>query len=84
MATIIEYSDTHPPTNQHPLRIVSPRSSHPCCATSMEDVGSAVTEGRWVLKYRRCRRCGFAVRLVVRALADADEVDASAAVAHRA
>jgi len=74
MATIIQYTDRQTPQNQYPLRIVSPRNSSRCCLTGMEDVGEALTEAPWVLQYRRCHQCGFAVRLVVRALPDAQAI----------
>lgn len=76
MATIIEYTDARAPENQYPLRIISPRHSSPCCLTGMEDVGEPAVDGRWILQYRRCPRCGFAVRLVVRALPDTEAIAA--------
>ncbi len=36
----------------------------------MEDLGTPQTDGRWVSQYRRCRRCGFAVRVILRELPD--------------
>jgi hypothetical protein len=74
MPTIIEYSDTQPPENRYPERIVSPRHWGACCATGMEDVSDPLVEGRWTYRYRRCRRCGFAVRLVMRSMPDAEAI----------
>jgi hypothetical protein len=36
----------------------------------MELVGEPHSEGRWVFQYRRCRRCGFAVRVILRQVPD--------------
>jgi len=71
MATIVEYTDRKPAANQYPRRIVSPCRPSPCCFVEMEEVGSAHTEGRWRFQYRRCRACGFAVRLVLGEIPDA-------------
>ena len=37
----------------------------------MEPVGGPQQEGRWVFQYKRCRTCGYAVRVVVREIPDA-------------
>jgi hypothetical protein len=37
----------------------------------MEEVGTPQQDDRWVFQYRRCRRCGFAVRVVLREIPDA-------------
>jgi hypothetical protein len=36
----------------------------------MEEVGTAQQEGRWLFQYRRCRRCGFTVRVILREIPD--------------
>jgi hypothetical protein len=36
----------------------------------MEEVGTPQQDDRWVFQYRRCRRCGFAVRVVLREIPD--------------
>jgi hypothetical protein len=69
--TIIEYSDTRSPQNRYPARIVSPSRSGPCCFSEMETLGEPHQEERWVSQYKRCRTCGYAVRLVVRPVPDA-------------
>ncbi len=71
MATIVTYTDRESATNQYPQRIVSPRRPGPCCFTDMEEVGTAQREGRWVFQYRRCRQCGFTVRVILREIPDA-------------
>ena len=71
MATIVEYTDEKQPKNQYPRRIVSPRRSGPCCFTEMEDVGKPQEDGRWVFQYKRCRTCGFALRVILREIPDA-------------
>ncbi len=68
MATIIEYTDQKPPENLYPTRIVSPSHSGPCCFTEMEEIGASQEDSRWVFQYRRCKNCGFAVRVIVREL----------------
>jgi len=70
MPTIVEYSDTIPPQNQYPDRIISPPRSESCCLINMEAVGTPQVDGRWVYQYKRCRRCGFAVRSILKALPD--------------
>lgn len=70
MATIIRYTDREPPTNEYPQRIVSPPRPGPCCFSDMEEVGSTETEVRWMFQYRRCRQCGFTVRVILREIPD--------------
>jgi hypothetical protein len=36
----------------------------------MEEVGTPHQNDRWVFQYRRCRRCGFAVRVILREIPD--------------
>ena len=36
----------------------------------MEALGAVYREGRWEYAYRRCRTCGFTVRVIVRYLPD--------------
>jgi hypothetical protein len=71
MSTIVRYTDRESPANQYPQRIVSPCRPAPCCFTDMEEVGTARHDGRWVFQYRRCRQCGFAVRVILREIPDA-------------
>ena len=71
MATIVEYTDRKLPRNGYPRHIVSPAHSGPCCFSDMEELGAAEQEGRWMVQHKRCRRCGFTVRVVLRQLLDA-------------
>ncbi len=71
MATIVEYTDTTPAQNAYPHRIVSPPRSGPCCFSAMQAVGEPQEEGRWIYQYRRCRTCGYAVRVILREVPDA-------------
>ena len=71
LATIVEYTDHKQPRNAYPQRIVSPVRSGPCCFTDMEDVGTRHTDGHWVFQYRRCRTCGFALRVILWDIPDA-------------
>jgi len=70
MATIVQYTDAHPAHNGYPARIISPTRSSPCCFSSMEPVGGPQQEGRWMYQYKRCRTCGYAVRVVGREIPD--------------
>jgi hypothetical protein len=70
MATIVAYTDQEPPTNLYPKRIVSPVRAGSCCFKDMEAVGTPEHDRRWVFQYRRCRTCGFSVRLILHELPD--------------
>ncbi len=70
MPTIVEYTDKKHPENRYPTRIVSPSHSGSCCFSDMEEIGTPQREGHWEYVYRRCKTCGFAVRVIVRELAD--------------
>jgi len=69
--TIVEYTDLKSPTNEFPVRIVSPTHSGACCFSRMEPVGGVQQEGRWEYQYKRCPVCGFTVRSVIREIPDA-------------
>jgi hypothetical protein len=71
MPTIVTYTDREPAANRYPQRIVSPCRPASCCFMDMEEIGTARQEGRWVYQYRRCRECGFAVRVILREIPDA-------------
>jgi hypothetical protein len=70
MATIVEYTDQKPPRNLYPARIISPPRSGPCCFSEMEEIGEPQEDSRWIFQYKRCKKCGFAVRVIVRELLD--------------
>ena len=70
MATIVEYTDAKAPQNLYPERIISPSHSSPCCFDDMEEVGSAQRDGHWEYQYKRCRKCGFTVRMILREIPD--------------
>ena len=70
MATIVTYTDQRPPENLYPHHIISPPRASPCCFTAMEELGTPRSDGHWVSQYRRCRQCGFAVRVILRELPD--------------
>lgn len=71
MATIVEYSDDKKPRNQYPETIISPPHSGPCCFTDMQEIGEPQEDARWVFQYKRCRGCGFAVRVILREIPNA-------------
>ncbi len=70
MPTIVTYTDTAPPRNQFPRRIISPTHSGPCCFSHMVNLGTVRRDERYEYVYRRCRTCGFTVRVIVRYLPD--------------
>ena len=70
MPTIVEYTDRKPAENRYPHRIVSPPRSSACCFSDMEPVGDLTREAHWEYRYRRCRTCGFAVRVILRPIPD--------------
>jgi hypothetical protein len=70
-ATIVEYTDQKAAKNQFPHRIISPVRSGPCCFTDMEEIGKPQEDGRWVFQYKRCKKCGFALRVILREIPDA-------------
>jgi len=71
MRTIVQYTDRRPPMNRYPTRMISPPHSGSCCFSDMEEVGDPQEDGRWIFRYKRCRTCGFAVRLIFREIPDA-------------
>jgi hypothetical protein len=36
----------------------------------MEEIGTCYETDRWIFRYKRCRQCGFTVRLIVREIRD--------------
>jgi hypothetical protein len=76
MPTIVTYADGEPAVNQCPQRIVSPCRPGPCCFTDMEEIGTALQDERWVFQYRRCRQCGYTVRVILREIPDKVLVEA--------
>ncbi len=70
MPTIVEYTDQKRPQNLYPDRIISPPSAKPCCFSDMEEIGAIQRDGRWEYQYKRCRQCGFTVRLIRQELPD--------------
>jgi len=71
MPTIVKYTDQKPPTNRYPHQIISPPRASACCFSDMEELGTPQQDDRWVFRYRRCRACGFAVRVILREILDA-------------
>ncbi|RPI06400.1 MAG: hypothetical protein EHM71_11810 [Zetaproteobacteria bacterium] len=70
MPTIVRYTDTASPENRYPWRIVSPSHSSACCFLEMEEIGELHREARWECVYKRCRRCGFTVQMILREIRD--------------
>ena len=63
MATIVEYTLSKPLLNAYPRRIVSPPSPSSCCTGAMVLIGKRETDGPWRYQYKRCRVCGYTVRV---------------------
>jgi hypothetical protein len=61
-ATIVRYTDREPARNEYPWRIVSPSRPGPCCVNQMQPIGKVQEEGLGLFQYKRCPKCGFAVR----------------------
>jgi hypothetical protein len=74
MPTIVTYTDSLPPLNHFPRRIISPTRSGSCCFSAMENLGAVRREERWEYGYRRCWVCGFTVREIVRFLPDKERI----------
>ncbi len=70
MATIVEYTDQKRPKNLYPKRIISPPRAGSCCFSDMQELGEPVEDGRWVFQYKRCKKCGFALRVILREIPD--------------
>ena len=70
MATIVEYTDRKKPQSEYPKRIISPTRPQPCCFSDMEELGTSHETDRWVFQYKRCRQCGFTVRVILREIPD--------------
>ena len=70
MATIVEYTDRKRPANRYPHRIISPPRPGACCFFDMEELGNPQEDTRWLYQYRRCRQCGFAVRVILHEIPD--------------
>lgn len=68
--SIVQYADRAVPSNDYPARIVSPRRAAVCCAFDMVNIGAPQEESGWLFQYRRCRRCGFTVRRILREIPD--------------
>ncbi len=76
MPTMVEYRDSTPPVNEYPHRIVSPTRPGPCCFHSMAFVSTELAEGFTVFRYKRCLRCGYTVRRILREVPDPALVEA--------
>jgi hypothetical protein len=83
LPSIVEYQDGAAPRDDYPIRFVSPSRPSACCAAHMMNVGAPQADTRWVFQYRRCQRCGFTVRWIVREILDeAERVKLRLALAH--
>jgi hypothetical protein len=76
MPTLVEYTDSTPALNAYPDRLISPTRPGPCCAGGMAFVSGELCEGLTVFRYKRCVRCGYTVRHIVRKVLSTALVDA--------
>jgi hypothetical protein len=53
------------------FRFRSPLHSGPCRFSDMEDIGAPQMDTRGVFEYKRCRKCGFALRVFLREIPNA-------------
>ena len=65
MATIVEYTDRETPQNHYPKRIISPSRSGACCYLEMEEIGMPQEAEQREFRYKRCRKCGFTIRVIL-------------------
>jgi hypothetical protein len=75
MQTIVEYTDSKEAKNQYPERIISPSRSASCCFSDIEEIGTPIADTQFVFQYKRCRECGFTVRVILAELPDAALVE---------
>jgi hypothetical protein len=68
---MVPYTEEQPPTNRYHHQIISPPRAGACCFSAMEWLDAPQQYDRGVFQYRRCRRCGFSVRVILREILDA-------------
>ena len=74
LRSIIKYSDTEPPHNNYPKRIVSPALPSDCCTDeNRETVGNTRMIDGFKFCYKICRTCGHAVRYFYPAVKSNDD-----------
>ena len=65
MPSLVPYTDQQPPTNRYLYQIIPPPRAGVCCVSAMAWL-DARRDVRGVYQDRRCRRCGFTVRVLLR------------------
>ena len=70
MLSTLTYTDQQRPANRYRYRIISPSRAGDCCFSAMEWLDVPQVDVRWVYQDRRCRQCGFAVRVILREIPD--------------
>jgi hypothetical protein len=71
MPSLVPYTDQEPRATRSRHRIISPPRASDCCFSAMEWLGTPQEDGHAVVQDRRCRQCGFAVRVILREIPDA-------------
>ena len=70
LPSLVPYTDQEPPANRDPHRIIAPPRAGDCCFSAMEWLDVPQRDARGGYQDRRCRRCGFAVRVLLREVPD--------------
>ena len=63
MPSLVPYTDQQPPTSRYLYQITAPPRAGVCCVSAMAWL-DARRDVRGVYQDRRCRRCGFTVRVL--------------------
>jgi ribosomal protein S14 len=71
MPSLVPSTDQRPPTNRYRHQMIAPPRASVCCVAAMEWLDAPQRDVRGVYQDRRCRRCGFTVRVLLRELSDA-------------
>ena len=71
MPSMVSHAEESQPTNRYSHQIISPPRAGACCFSVMEWLDAPQRDDRWVFQYRRCRRCGFTVRVILREILNA-------------
>ena len=73
MPSLVPYTDQEPPTNRYRHQLIAPPRAGVCCVSAMAWL-DARRDVRGVYQDRRCRRCGFTVRVLRHEIPDTTRV----------
>jgi len=74
MPSLVPDTEEQPPTSRYARQIISPPQAGACCFSAMEWLETPQRYDRWVFQYRRCRRCGFAVQVILSEILNAASI----------